>query len=138
VLVLILYPTICKPLICDGHLELDNHFCICEPTKVATWLLVSTLTLFFQYLKLKNQSGGVPFCAKAYVNREGTCWAIAIQTILTFSQATSTDLNVVMRSINLQDKQKFINDKLKKIVKDPELKILDIKKQYEKARKSKK
>jgi hypothetical protein len=28
-----------------------------------------------KYLQLKNQSGGVPFCAKAYVNREGTCWA---------------------------------------------------------------
>jgi len=54
-----------------------------------------------KYLELKNQKGGISFCEKAYKNLYGTCWAVAIQTMFTFGQATSNDLKTVMKSINL-------------------------------------
>jgi len=57
-----------------------------------------------KYLQLKNQLGGVPFCQKFYNNRSGTCWAVAMQTLLTFGQATSDALGEKITAIN-QDKQ---------------------------------
>ena len=53
-----------------------------------------------KYLQLKNQLGGDPFCQKAYNNRRGTCWAVAIQTLLTFGQATSDTLKKKITTIN--------------------------------------
>ncbi len=76
-----------------------------------------------KYLELKNQIGGLSFCEKAYKNILGTCWAVAIQTMFTFGQATSKDLKTVMESINLdpqelsldeikEKKKKFINERI--------------------------
>ena len=53
-----------------------------------------------KYLQLKNQLGGDPFCEKVYNNRSGTCWAVAIQTLLTFGQATSDALREKITTIN--------------------------------------
>jgi TPR repeat protein len=53
-----------------------------------------------KYLQLKNQLGGDPFCEKVYNNRLGTCWAVAIQTLLTFGQATSDALREKITTIN--------------------------------------
>jgi len=79
-----------------------------------------------KYLHLKNQIGGKRFCEKAYKNILGTCWAVAIQTMLTFSDFTSKDLKRVMESINLnfdnlsfddikEKKKKFIDNKIEEV-----------------------
>jgi TPR repeat protein len=78
-----------------------------------------------KYLHLKNQIGGIsiPFCEKAYKNVLRTCWAVAIQTMFTFSDTTSEDLKTVMKSIHLdsenlsfyeitEKKKKFIDDRV--------------------------
>ena len=65
-----------------------------------------------KYLDLKNQIGGLSFCQKAYKNVHGTCWAVAIQTMFTFGQATSNDLKTVMESIYL-DSQELSFDEIK-------------------------
>ncbi len=53
-----------------------------------------------KYLQLKNQLGGVPFCGKFYRNRLGTCWAVAMQTLLTFGDATRINLLSKIKAIN--------------------------------------
>jgi len=76
-----------------------------------------------KYLQLKNQLGGKEFCDKAYKNILGTCWAVAIQTMFTFSDTTSEDLKRIMESIYLNSenlsfdelkkrKEKFIDDRI--------------------------
>ena len=66
-----------------------------------------------KYLQLKNQVGGEDFCDKAYKNLLGTCWAVDIQTMFTFGQATSKALREVMSSFNFKTKNKFINERIK-------------------------
>jgi hypothetical protein len=66
-----------------------------------------------KYLQLKNQVGGEDFCDKAYENLLGTCWAVDIQTMITFGQATSKALQEVMTSFNFYTKNKFINERIK-------------------------
>ena len=66
-----------------------------------------------KYIQLKNQVGGKEFCDKAYKNVFGTCWAVDIQTIFTFGQATSKALQEVMTSFNFYTKNKFINERIK-------------------------
>jgi TPR repeat protein len=65
-----------------------------------------------KYLELKNQIGGLSFCEKAYKNILGTCWAVAILTMLTFGQATSNDLNIVILSILGNDINSFIKQRI--------------------------
>ncbi len=74
-----------------------------------------------KYLLLKNQIGGETFCDKAYKNILGTCWAVAIQTIFTFGQATSENLKKIMKSFNLQNKSIFINNKIQEVISNPQL-----------------
>jgi TPR repeat protein len=82
-----------------------------------------------KYLQLKNQVGGItPFCEKAYKNVLGTCWAVSVQTMITFSDFTSKDLKRVMESINLdlenssfddikEQKKKFIHNRIQTVQK---------------------
>ncbi len=87
-----------------------------------------------KYLQLKIQEGGRVDCRKAYNNIRGTCWAVAIQTIFSFGQATSEQLEAVMKSfkpsyitwhnpfINISDsKNKFITKQIKKVRENTEL-----------------
>ena len=80
-----------------------------------------------KYLHFKNQVGGItPFCEKAYKNMLGTCWAVSVQTMITFSDFTSKDLKRVMESINLdfenssfddikEQKKKFIHNRIQTV-----------------------
>jgi hypothetical protein len=87
-----------------------------------------------KYLQLKKQIGGLSFCEKAYKNILGTCWAVAIQTMLTFGQATSNDLKNVIESIDFKKKKEFIDTKIKNIIANSKfkdfyiVKILNVKK----------
>ena len=65
-----------------------------------------------KYLQLKNQIGGKEFCDRAYRNILGTCWAVAIQTMFTFGQATSDDLKKVIGSIREQDFNDFVRHRI--------------------------
>jgi len=89
-----------------------------------------------KYLQLKKQLGGLSFCEKAYKNILGTCWAVAIQMMLTFGQATSNDLKRVIESIDLKKKKIFIDTKIKNIIGNSKfkdfyiVKILNVKKRH--------
>ena len=88
-----------------------------------------------KYLQLKNiHEGGRVDCRKVYKNVIGTCWAVAILTIFTFCQATSNQLETIMKSykplsiswynpfINITDsKNKFIAEIINKVKSDPQL-----------------
>jgi hypothetical protein len=74
-----------------------------------------------KYLKLKKiQEGGVVPCDKAYKNILGTCWAVALQTVLCFGLATSNDLEIVMKNIG-KNINKFIDDKIQKVQSNSQL-----------------
>ena len=68
--------------------------------KLPTKYLNKYLKYKKKYLQLKNQLGGVQFCQKFYNNRLGTCWAVAMQTLLTFGDATSDALREKITTIN--------------------------------------
>ena len=88
-----------------------------------------------KYLQLKKiQEGGRVDCRKAYKNIKGTCWAVAIQTIFTFGQATNEQLEAVMKSFtpsyitwynpfkNISDsKNKFITKQINKVKENTKL-----------------
>ena len=58
-----------------------------------------------KYLELKyNQYGGDPVpCNRAYKSVLNTCWAVALQMILSFGDLTSSDLNEVMKTFKDSD-----------------------------------
>ena len=72
----------------------------------------------YKYLQLKKQLGGKEFCEKAYKNVWDTCWAVAIQTMFTFGQATSNDLKRVIESIKGND---FVRQRILKLKSMPQL-----------------
>jgi TPR repeat protein len=72
-----------------------------------------------KYLTLKNQVGGVITCKEAFKNVLGTCWAISDQMIITSGQATSNDLEVVMKSFTFQTKNNFIKKRIQYVQSDP-------------------
>lgn len=74
-----------------------------------------------KYLQLKNQIGGETFCEKAYKNILGTCWAVAIQTMLTFSDVTSKNLKTVMQSFDFKTKNDFIKNRIEQVKSNPQL-----------------
>jgi len=87
-----------------------------------------------KYLNLKydnNQyGGGIVPCDKGYTNFLGTCWAVALQTILSSGHLTSDPLNEIMKSFQKGDgsvtaiKEKmelFIEQQIKKIQDNAEL-----------------
>jgi hypothetical protein len=64
-----------------------------------------------KYLQLKILKGGIVHCDRAYNNILGTCWAVALQTIFTFGQATSNILESIMNSFHpLLNKDKDKDD----------------------------
>lgn len=74
-----------------------------------------------KYLQLKKiQEGGID-CNKVYQNKLGTCWAVAIQTIITFGQATSQALERVMKSLNFSTKNDFIETKIQHVISNSQL-----------------
>jgi TPR repeat protein len=74
-----------------------------------------------KYLQLKNQLGGLSFCEKAYKNVLGTCWAVAIQTMFTFGQATSNHLKSVIESIKRKNFIGFVKHRIGELQSNPEL-----------------
>ena len=82
-----------------------------------------------KYLQLKKiQEGGKVQCDRAYNNVLGTCWAVAIQTMFTFGQTTSSQLETILKSFkpsfitwynpfqNISDsKNKFIGELIDKV-----------------------
>ena len=88
-----------------------------------------------KYLQLKKiQEGGKVQCDRAYNNVLGTCWAVAIQTMFTFGQATSSQLETILKSFkpsfitwynpfqNISDsKNKFIGELIDKVQYNPKL-----------------
>ena len=74
-----------------------------------------------KYLQLKNQIGGLSFCDKAYKNVWGTCWAVAILTILTFGQVTSNHLKSVIEGIEKKDFNGFVRQKILDLQSNPQL-----------------
>jgi hypothetical protein len=74
-----------------------------------------------KYLQLKNQIGGQVPCDRVYRNIWGTCWAVAVQTIITFSDASSDDLYKIMNSIKPEDIDCFIEYRIETISNNPEL-----------------
>ena len=88
-----------------------------------------------KYLQLKKiQEGGKVQCDRAYNNVIGTCWAVAIQTMFTFGQTTSSQLETILKSFkpsfitwynpfqNISDsKNKFIGELIDKVKKNPKL-----------------
>ena len=91
-----------------------------------------------KYLQLKKiQEGGRVDCTRAYYNAKGTCWAIGIQTIITFGQATSNQLETIMKSFKpgfisrftpfkkiYESKNKFIGEIINKVAKNHELNVI--------------
>jgi len=94
-----------------------------------------------KYLELKydnNQYGGdvVP-CNKAYKSLLNTCWAVALQMILSFGDLTSSELNEVMKTFKHSDNtvdeiikniDAFIDNKIDTIRKN--LKLYDFLPEY--------
>ena len=87
-----------------------------------------------KYLNLKydnNQyGGGIVPCDKAYKNTIGTCWAVALQVILSSGHLTSDPLNEIMKSFQKGDDsvttikenmELFIEEQIKKIQDNTEL-----------------
>ena len=69
-----------------------------------------------KYLQLKKiQKGGIPFCERAYENKLGTCWAIVIKTIITFGIATSTNLRTIIKDLNFDTKNEFIERRIEEV-----------------------
>jgi hypothetical protein len=91
-----------------------------------------------KYLQLKKiQEGGRVDCTRAYYNAKGTCWAIGIQTIITFGQATNNQLETIMNSFKpgfisrftpfkkiYESKNKFIDEIINKVAKNHELNVI--------------
>jgi hypothetical protein len=91
-----------------------------------------------KYSQLKKiQEGGGVDCTKAYNNARGTCWAIGIQTIITFGQATSNQFETIMKSFKPgfisrftpfkkidESKNKFIGEIINKVAKNHELNVI--------------
>ncbi len=76
-----------------------------------------------KYLQLKKiQEGGKVSCDRGYKNLLGTCWAVSIQMIVTFGQATSENLEYNMK--NLDFTENYINKIIQKVIDNPELKNL--------------
>ena len=83
-----------------------------------------------KYLKLKkNQKGGIVLCDRVYKNVHETCWAIGMQMIFTFGQATSKDLETLMNSFRIdcqytniiKSKKCFIEEQIQKVINNPQL-----------------
>jgi TPR repeat protein len=72
-----------------------------------------------KYLTLKKQVGGVITCQEIFKNVLGTCWAISEQMILTSGQATSNDLEVVMKSFTKETKNNFVKKRIQQVQSDP-------------------
>ena len=83
-----------------------------------------------KYLKLKKiQEGGVVSCNIGYKNVLGTCWAISEQMIFTFGDATSNNLEKVMKSFKIdcqyintiESRKCFIERQIQKVKSNDEL-----------------
>ena len=84
-----------------------------------------------KYLKIKKQLGGMECIDnRVFANYLDTCWAIAVQTMITFGNVTSNNLEEIMNSFkiddnfshNIESKRSFIQRQIIKVQNDCELK----------------
>jgi TPR repeat protein len=76
----------------------------------------------YMYLK-KIQKGGLDCNNEiAFKNILGTCWMITIQMIFSFGDVTSKSIECIMKSIQINDKIKYINAQIQKVKNDNNLK----------------
>jgi hypothetical protein len=84
-----------------------------------------------KYLKIKKQLGGVECIDnRVFTNYLDTCWAISVQTMITFGDVTSNNLEEIMNSFkiddnfshNIESKRCFIQRQIIKVQNDCELK----------------